>query len=151
MNKINYELKLDENGLPYTEPDKSFDSVKEHRLFVFEMVRYMLFQLTNKLDPSKFNDETLNEFNSTISFMNYITEDIRENIKILMEAGGETNLLFPKHNHNIYVKTIKERDSLGSEILFENNIYKKTDGLKVLVKSNKKTYEFENDCWIELK
>ncbi|MFW6220016.1 MAG: hypothetical protein ACOC33_04175, partial [bacterium] len=75
-------------------------------------------------------------------------------IKEQMEMMGETDLNM-KRNYHIQVDNIKKRNELNYEgIIYNNKIFKRNPGLKVLVLEDMKVYELQggrdNEHWTEI-
>lgn len=47
--KIEYDIKLNDEGRPYIEIGDDFSGHPEHRFFAFEITKYVLFDLIEKI------------------------------------------------------------------------------------------------------
>lgn len=146
--QIEYEIKLNETGRPYIDLSKDYENMPENNFFVLEMTRYLLVSIHS--NRSKELDVESNKMlETTINFLGQISDEVAELIFHQMKNLGDLNKLINK-NYQIMVKTIKERDNLDENIAYEGKVYKKEDGLKVLVTKKMKIYEMKNKKWIEL-
>lgn len=153
MHKIEYEIKLNENGRPYVHLPEDFEDRSEHKFFVLELTIYMLQEIYHKR-INQFDQNTIDKLKQSIDVLLTISDEAADIIKGQLETMGDISLITNKSYH-IQVKTIKERDKLNyNGIIHNNKIFKRIEGLKVLVTEDMKIYELkdgiDNKNWVEV-
>ena len=151
MHKIEYEIKLNDNGRPCIDLPIEHEDKPEDKFFVIEIARYILQNVFSKRSPD-FNKETSEKLDTTITILGQIGDEMAALLWDNMETLGEMSMLI-NNKYHIRVKTIEERDGLNTiGILQGDKIFKKQDGLKVLVTDEMKIYELkmdeDNETWI---
>jgi hypothetical protein len=167
MYTINYEIKLNDEGRPYIEFPEDYDHKPEDKFFAMEFARYLL----NNVYEKRFLSEDSEQRKEAMGYEHFeeakaITESILESLEHIsdemayiikegMEVTGE--LLGEVNKHRGYrftVETLEELESIeGDGIISGDMIYKKEDGVTVLVEENLTIYEFkaEENVWISKK
>lgn len=151
MNKIEYKVDIDESGFLYCEPSDSFENTSEDKLLIMELARYYLYQVTQSINDDELSEETINNFDITLSTIDLIYQEMSENIKGMYEISGETDLILPKQKFNLIVKDKNELYDLRDDnILYEDKIFKRCEGLKILVSNIDTIFELKNNKWVKL-
>lgn len=153
MHKIEYEIKLNENGRPYIYLPEDFEDKSEHKFFVMELTIYMLQEIYHKR-INQLDQNTIDKLKQSIDVLLMVSDEAADIIKGQLETMGDVSLITNKAHH-IQVKTIKERDNLNyNGIIYNNKIFKRIEGLKVLVTEDMKIYELkdgiDNKNWVEI-
>ena len=148
-----YEIKLDKNGIPYIHIPEDYVDNPEDKFMALEVTRYVLTTSLAK-NRNKISESGIKSIEQIIENLGVISEEMAQIIKQQMENKGVFTLNTQTQYH-IVVDTIKERDKLNYEGIFYNNkIYKRTEGLKVLVMEDKSIYELkngiDNENWVKL-
>jgi len=153
MLKIEYEIKLNESGRPYIELPVDYDNKAEDRFFVLELARYFLQGVCQRRS-AEFDPHTANKLNDCVGILEQISDEVAIILYNQMEMLGE--IIVPFNNkYHIRVETIEERDSLNRKgIIYNGKIFRRQEGLKVLVSSIMKIYELRegigNENWVEI-
>jgi hypothetical protein len=148
MFRIEYEIGLNESSRPYINLPEDYEHQAEDKFFAIEVTRYILQSLYAR-SSSSFDEETMNSIRTTINCLGQISDEVAEILWKQMKNCGDISLLLDNHYH-IQVKNVEERDSINTKyILYNNKIYKKQNGLKVLVTDELKIYELKDDVWYE--
>lgn len=153
MHKIEYEIKLNEDGRPYIYLPEDFEDKSEHKFFVMELTIYMLQEIYHKR-INQLDQNTIDKLKQSIDVLLMVSDEAADIIKGQLETMGDVSLITNKAHH-IQVKTIKERDNLNyNGIIYNNKIFKRIEGLKVLVTEDMKIYELkdgiDNKNWVEI-
>lgn len=154
MNKIEYEIKLDVDGRPYIYMGENHELTPENNFFGIELAKFLIdhtiIENGNSLD-----DETYNNMVSCLNVLEDISNEVAILIKEKMLLSGDISQMFAT-NYNILVKSIKERNALPlDDIVYNDKIYSRKIGLRVLVIDKNKIYELvdgiDNKNWKEIK
>jgi len=155
MHKFEYEIQLNEDGRPYISIPDDYVEKPEDKFMALELTCYILRKLIEKRkNDNTLDEDTLkaleNSFNSIITISDEVGAIIREH----MEATAEATMLF-NNSYHIQVEDLTERDALNyNGIIRGDKIFKRMEGLRVLVNSESKIYELregiDNVNWIEL-
>lgn len=153
MNKIEYEIKLNESGRPCIDLPTEHEDKPEDKFFAIEIARYIL-QNVYARRSADFDKNTSEKLELTISMLGQIGDEMAVLIWDSMEGLGEMSMMV-NNKYHIRVATIEERDNLNTiGILQGDKIFRKQDGLKVLVTDEMKIYELKimdiEETWIEL-
>ncbi len=148
-----YEIKLNENGRPYVYMPKDYIDSPEDKFMAIEITRYVLITSLAR-NKNKLSANGVLSIKNTINNLEVISNEVADLLKQQMENKGEFVLNIQTQYH-IAVDTLKERDKLNYEgIIYNNKIYKRTEGLKVLVMETKSIYELkngiDNENWVKL-
>lgn len=153
MLKIEYEIKLNESGRPYIHlPDEYIDK-PEDKFLALEFSRYFLEGSINRRSKD-FDVETLKKLTDCIIILEQIADEVAHILYDNMQTMGEFTVHLNGKYH-IKVNDIEERNNLDNKrIIYNNKIFRRQEGLKVLVYSTLKIYELregiENENWTEL-
>lgn len=160
MLKIEYEIKLNDNGRPYIDLAKDYENKPEDKFFVLEMSRYLLQNVYNRRS-SEFDKITANIIRDSSSLLGQVSDEIAQMIYEQMVFMGDVAMNVDC-THHIKVDSIEERNSLSEHaIVYEDKIFKRQEGLKVKVfigsygfKSEYEIYELKggitNEHWVKL-
>lgn len=150
MLKIDYEIKLNDNGRPCVELSEDYVDKAEDKFFALELSRYFL-QSVYARKSDKFDNHTAEMIDVAIRLLGQIGDEMAQILFNNMKAMGELDMMLDKKYH-IIVKTLEERDSIEDKpIVYEGKIIYKSEGLKIFVIDEQKIYEFKNDIWEEMK
>jgi len=153
MLKIEYEIKLNEFGRPYIDLPLDYDNKAEDRFFVLELARYFLHGVYQRRS-TEFDPYTTNKLNDCIGILEQVSDEVAIILYKQMEMMGEIAMaVFGKYH--IQVESIEERDNLNRKgIIYNGKIFRRQEGLKVLVASDMKIYELhegiDNENWTEV-
>ena len=148
-----YEIRINENGRPFIHiPDDYVDN-PEDKFMAIEITRYVLITSLAR-NRDKLSENGVKSVENTIENLEIISDEIADLLKKQMEERGEF-ILNTQTQYHIVVDTLKDRDNLNYEgIIYNNKIYKRTEGLRVLVMEDKSIYELkngiDNNNWIKL-
>ena len=153
MHKINYEIKLNDEGRPYIDLPLDYEHSAEDKFFALEMCRYLLQVTYNRMASPKYDQHTIDMMDTTIRLLGQIGDEVAELIRNNMESMGDMAIMMD-NNYHIRVVSIEERDKLPLDnIFYDGKIFKRQIGLKVLVLSELNIYELKNDIenWVLIK
>jgi hypothetical protein len=147
MHKIEYDIKLNESGRPCIELPVDYENNAEDRFFAIEIARYILQDVFTRR-KSEISEPTWVKIEESIAVLGQIGDEIAGILWNNMMHLGDTMFLFDKRYH-IMVKTVEERDKLPDFILYDDKIYTKKKGLKVLVSDKEKVYQITDASDVE--
>jgi hypothetical protein len=134
MLKIEYEIKLNDEGRPCIDLSKDYENKSEDKFFVIELSRYMLQNVYNRRSK-EFDAEAANALDVTIRLLGQVGDEIAALIYGQMVSMGEFELAMNSSCH-IQVSTIEERDAIPETgFFYEGKIFNRQEGLKVLILS----------------
>jgi len=148
--KIEYEIKLNKSGRPYIELSKDYEDKAEDKFLVLELSRYILQNVySNK--SSEFDKITSEYLENCLGLLGQVSDEVAILLREQMEVLGETSIIMNR-NYHIQVDSIKERNKLNyNGIIYNDKIFVRQEGLKVLVLSDMKIYELQggidNENW----
>lgn len=145
MYRIEYEIKLNESGRPYIDLPQDYENRSEDRFFVIEIARYMLRDLLIR-SKSELNPETVDKMEISEALLGQLGDEVAAILWQDMKAMGEIEMMFD-NRYQFSVNTIEDRDNIGEYIIANHKIYKRGEGLKVLVTSDSRIYEFDGEKW----
>lgn len=153
MNKIEYEIILNQSGRPSINLSRTHEDIPEDKFFVLEMTRYVLENVYSRRSP-EFDPESAEKLNQTITVLQQVGDEIAEILWHNMKALGDASMLFNNAYH-FQVKSIDDRNRLSfNGILIDDKLYLREIGLKVLVTDEMKIYVLkdgiENENWEEI-
>lgn len=144
MFKIEYDIELGEEGRPYVYLPEDYEHQPEDRFFALEISIYILQDVLNRR-RDELDDNTNKQLKNAIAVLGQISDEMAAILFGEMRKMGEVQILLNPKYH-IQVKTIEERDNLPqTNILFNNKIFDRHNGLKVLVTGEMKIYELVDD------
>lgn len=149
MYRIEYEISLNESGRPCIDLPQDYENRPEDRFFAIEMARYFLQGTRSRMTLTEYNQHTIDTMDVTIRMLGQIGDEVAEILWNGMISMGEIDMMFDKRYH-FTVDTIEDRDNIKEYTISDNKIYKRWDGLKVLVASNSTIYELKNEIWWEV-
>lgn len=143
MLKIQYEIKLNDDGRPYIHLSEDYRDNPQDRFFALEITRYMLQMIfSNRKDSLDKN--TVETLSTTINSLEKISDEVATLLKEEMEFLGDSSFMFETQYH-LTVKDVTERDKLNYDgIITGTKILKRQIGLKVLVENEMIIYELKN-------
>ena len=163
MLKIEYEIKLNEQGRPCIELSEDYENKAEDKFFAIELARYFLQGTHSRMTPEIYDQNTIETMDIAIRLLGQIGDEMAEIQYGNMKVMGELALLTDRIYH-FEVSSIEERDNLPLEDYFacDNKLYKRQEGLRVYVlypienwdKEKAGLYELRdginNENWIKL-
>ena len=153
MLKIEYEIKLNDKGRPFIDLSKDYEDKPEDKFLVLELARYLITDVYNRRSE-EFDEDTADKINNCAIVLGQVSDEIAALLYKQMEVMGDVAIQ-TNRNYHIQVDNIGERNNLNyNGIIYNNKIYKREAGLKVLVLEDMKIYELsdgiDNENWIEV-
>ena len=162
MFSFEYLIELNEHGRPVIQPTKKTDQELdfiEHKFMALELARAIV---TNTLSSHE-QDPIKRPLQPTdISSLRHVCADLEKicdifalAIKDQMKLMDDTNELLNPQKYDIQVDTLDEIYNLNyNGIIYENQIFKRTIGLRVKVLTTQQIYELrngiDNEHWIDV-
>lgn len=156
MLEIKYEIRLDENGDPYTHLSSEYEEIPEDKFMVLDLASRVVSGAVN--DPNIQTTLSPAEFDA-FKVCNVILHSIKRDAgrqlkKRMIEKGVET--LNQGKDYDVEVPTIAIRNSLNyNGIIYENKIFKRAIGLRVLVLETMEIFQLvdgiDNIHWNKIK
>lgn len=153
MSNIEYEIDLNEFGRPCIKLGDDYKETAADKFFCLEITRYLLQGIyshkSNDLDQN-----TVEQLLKCINFLGQISDETAALIwKSMIEVGDIA--LLTNNNYHIIVETIDDLNTLNQDfILFGEKIFKRQEGLRVLVTNNMQIFELiggiDNINWIKI-
>jgi len=153
MYEIKYGIQINESGRPYIQLPDDYDQKPEDRFFILEIARYMLQDLLNR-KIQNLDSDTIDALSSSEQLLTQISDEVAKIIYESMRLQGEMKMILDNKYH-ISVNTIEERDALPEKNIIHNNaIYDRIEGLKIFIKEEIELYELvngiTNENWVKL-
>lgn len=145
MQKIEYEIKLNENGRPYVYLPDDYDNNQEHKFFALEITRYLLINIMNNRS-SEFSFENSSKMDLCVNMLGQISDEVAEILYNNMKNAGDNSFYINKQYH-IVVDDLSELHIDGNKYIFNEVIYEKRDGLKAFVVNENSIYVYNNNEW----
>lgn len=143
MNKIEYEIVLNKEGRSIIKMADNYKDKIDDKFFVFEMTRYFLQKIL-MTSSEKYDENSLEMIDITVRLLGQVGDEMAQMIWDMMLSAGEADLVYNK-NYHIVVNNQKELNNIDEYHTYNNKIYYKQDGLKVLVKEESMVYEYQNN------
>jgi len=143
MNKIEYEIVLNKEGRSIIKMSDNYKDKVEDKFFVFEMTRYFLQKILMSFSE-KYDENSLEMMDITVRLLGQVGDEMAQMIWDMMLSEGEADLIYNK-NYHIVVNNQEELNNIDEYQTYNNKIYYKQDGLKVLVKEESVIYEYQNN------
>ncbi len=150
MIKFEYQIKLNDDGRPYIDIPEDYQNKVEDQFMVLEMSRYLILSLlTNR--RSELPENEVKALESTFDNLEVLSDELAILLKEQMEVMGEA-VLHVERNYHVTVDSMKARNDLNYEgIIYEDKIFKRMIGLRVLVLENMNIFELvdgiDNENW----
>ena len=153
MNNIEYEVKLNEQGRPCIDLSQDYEHRPEDKFFAIELARYILQEVYGRRS-AEFDKEAAKVIETSINLLGQVGDEMAEILWNNMKSLGDFDFILKKRYH-IMVETIKLRDELNEKYIHYNNkIYTRQEGLRVLVLEDNVIYELQdgttNENWKEI-
>jgi hypothetical protein len=152
MYNIEYEIKLNEKGRPCIDLPQDYEHRPEDKFFAIELARYILQEVYGRRS-TEFDKEAAKVIETSINLLGQIGDEMAEILWNNMKSLGDFEFILKKRYH-IMVETLKLRDELNTNIQYNDKIYTRQEGLRVLVLENNIIYELQdgitNENWIEI-
>jgi hypothetical protein len=153
MYSIEYDIKLNESGRPCIDLPQEHEDKPEDKFLALELARYVL-QGVYMRKSSEFNPETGEKLEIAINLLGQIGDEVAALLWEGMKLSGDAAFIMNSRYH-IQVESIEERDKLGFVSVYNSKVFKRQEGLKVLVTNEMKVYKLqggiENENWTEVK
>lgn len=153
MYTIEYDIKLNESGRPCIDLPQEHEDKPEDKFLALELARYVL-QGVYMRKSSEFNPETGEKLEIAINLLGQIGDEVAALLWEGMKLSGDAAFIMNSRYH-IQVETVEERDKLGFVSVYNSKVFKRQEGLKVLVTNEMKVYKLqggiENENWTEVK
>jgi hypothetical protein len=155
MLEFKYEIKIDENGQPYTSLSKEYEENPEDKFMLLDLCSRMLLNSVRNGDLKRFSEDEKHFFIIANKIIHILKIDAGNLLKKRMDELGVTELLNKPNDYHIEVSTIVNRDALNyNGIFYEDKIYKRVEGLRVLVIETMEVYELtggiDNNNWVKV-
>lgn len=150
MYTLEYEIQLNEDGRPYVELPDDYENQPEDRFFSIEMTRYVLQDLMYRR-KDELDDNTVKHLDNTINLLGQISDEMAKLLFGEMRRMADVEMMLNPKYH-IQVNTIEDRDKLPEKMIYYNNkIFDRIEGLKVLITEKMEIYELTdgitNENW----
>ena len=154
MFKIEYEIKLNDEGRPCIDLPKDYEHRPEDKFFWIEMARYFLQVTRKRMTAPPYDQNTMNMMDVTIPLLGQIGDEMARIVYHNMIAAGEAHKLVGM-DWDMSVQTTEERDAIPDVgIVHNNRLYLRQEGLKVFVFEGGTIYELKggttNENWVEI-
>ena len=150
MFNIEYEIDLNDDGRPYVKISDENENKPEDKFLALELTRYLLNNVYIGR-RKEFDSETTESLEIAITLLGQVGDQMAELLFNSMKASGEASYMMGD-SYQLKVKTIDERNKLNDKfILYNNKIFLRQEGLKVLISDENKIYELKdginNENW----
>src|SRR5690606_4865952 len=98
----------------------------------------------------KLGEETTDKISTSINLLGQLADEIAQLLWEGMKMSGDAAFILNNRYH-LQVENIVQLNRLRDEIYYEDKVFRKKDGLKVLVTDEMKIYEYNDNNWIEVK
>jgi hypothetical protein len=150
MYRIDYKIGLNEQGRPCIELPEDYEHRPEDRFFALEICRYMLQDLLNRRSPD-LDPQTIGAMDEAERLLGQLGDEVSAILYEGMRAQGELYMMLDSAYH-IIVGSIEERDALPEkDIVYEDKIFDRIEGLIVYVNQPLEIYDKEISGAYELK
>jgi hypothetical protein len=159
MLRIEYEIKLNDEGRPCIDLAKDYQDKPEDKFFAIELARYVLQNVYNRRS-AEFDAEAAKTIDASIRLLGQVGDEMAEILFGTMKSMGDVTMMMDNKYHFI-VDSIEERDNLGVKYMVANDkIIERQEGVKVMVRTyhvgeyDRKIYELRggitNEHWVEI-
>ncbi|MFW5847603.1 MAG: hypothetical protein ACOCVF_01610 [bacterium] len=148
MYKIEYEIKINNEGRPYIHLPEEYEDIPENRFFAMEITYYILSGVLEQ-HKDRLSDEAVSKIAEAAMVIGQVSDEVAALLKEQLKLTVELDKLV-KLKYDFHVGKYKELDKLNPEGIIRNNkIYKKKNGLRILVLDEMEIYELENNKWVK--
>jgi len=153
MYKIEYDVKLNEQGRPCIDLPQDYEHKPEDKFFAIELARYILQEVYGRRS-AEFDKEAAKVIETSINLLGQVGDEMAEILWNNMKSLGDFEFILKKRYH-LMVETIKLRNELNEKYIHYNDkIYTRQEGLRVLVLEDNVIYELQdgttNENWKEI-
>lgn len=153
MYTIEYDIQLNEAGRPYVELPDDYENQPEDRFFSIEMTRYILQDLIYRRS-TELDENTNKHLDNTINLLGQVSDEMAEILFGEMRRMADVEIMLNPKYH-IQIESIEDRNALPEKFIYYNNkIFDRIVGLRVLVTKEMKIYELTegitNENWKEI-
>jgi len=148
MYRIDYEIGLNDSGRPCIDLPEDYEHKAEDRFFAIELARYVLQDVYGRRS-AEFDAEAAKTIDITIRLLGQVGDNIAEILWNQMKSMGEVDVMLKKPYHSI-LNTLEELTKVGEYLITSNKIYKRGEGLKILISENSSIYEYLDGRWREV-
>lgn len=145
MPNIEYEIELNENGRPCIKLADDYKDKASDKFLCVEISRYILQNVYYRRSE-EFDKETADKINDCITILGQISDEMAEIMWKSMKEAGDITLL-TNNNYYAIVDNYEDLNKLDNFFVFNEKIFEKKTGMKILVSSEMKIYEFNNNNW----
>lgn len=153
MLKLEYEIKLSELGRPYIELPLDYENNPEDKYFAIEMTRTLLTSFYNRR-KNEVDKTTSDALDLSINLLGQVGDEMAYILYNNMIAQGELDRLINNKPYYGVFESIDELRKVGDYVCYESKLYKKENGLCVLVKKDFNNFDedtlyiFIEDDWL---
>jgi hypothetical protein len=149
MHKIEYEIKLNDQGRPCIDLPQDYEQNVEDKFFALEMARYFIQRTCSNVKIETIDKDLAETMNLTINCLGQLGDEVAHILWDLMRTSGDVDMMLDRRYH-IVTATLEDLNELGQYIAQGNKIYTKVNGLKAIVGKDQELYEYLNGNWIKL-
>lgn len=163
MREFKYEIKYDEHNEPYVIVPQDYTDTIEDKFMMVSLVSYLM---KNVLDEKKlvYGEKEVSMLENTVEFLdgvaynlgqlmtgeNLFADEMKETINQEPKSSEEIK---EEDEYHIVVDKVKDRNELPKHNIIHNDrIFEREEGLRVYVKSTGKIYELRggvsNNKWV---
>lgn len=152
MLKFEYRIGLNDQGRPFIDLPEDYKDNPEDKFMALELTRYLFTNIYARR-RTEFTPNDVKSLELTLDMLEKVSDEIALLLKQQMEVLGEVELTFYRKYH-MQVTSIEDRNKLNYEgIIYNDKIFKREPGFKVLVLEEMKIYELvdgiDNEHWKE--
>lgn len=153
MHTIEYDITLNESGRPSISLSKGQGDAPEDKFLAMEITRYIVqYAFENRKEEADSND--VKNLDICLKVLEQITDEYAHILWDNMRFIGDTIISLGVEKFHIAVKDVETRNLLPEVIYYEERIYSRREGLRVLVSDEEATYELRggstNENWVKL-
>ena len=149
MLKIEYEIMMNDTGRPCIELSEDYEENKEDKFLAFELARYFLQRISPRT-KELLDEESVGMVDTCIALLGQISDEMSHIIWNDMKMLGDVDFQLNTKYH-LRVADIEGLYNLGEYSAMEGKIYKKQEGLMVLVVDEAVVYKLVDNSWEVIK
>lgn len=149
MFEIKYDIILNDEEKPHIKLSDDYLDEPEHKFFVMEMCKHMIYNIIG--DSKNLSDAAFNSLSSVGTTIATISSEMGDILKMRLSDEKKYEKIIGKE-YDIQIKSLSDMYDLNYEgFIYDNRIFKRKIGLKVLVLEDFKIYELvggiDNQNW----